>query len=365
MNAGSVGIEPEIARGDRGGATDAHANRPTASTTMSMSRARSIETPTSALTGRPDRPSSSATVRPRVWRPGRLDVDPQRSRDDQVRDRQPGDRDGVVDRRSVPPVAVAMVDREEAHQVGEDPPRSRAEPLEPGDVRRQHERLVGDVEAGHPERDPRLEDDRGSLRVGPDVELGGGRGVARPERAAHQRDPGDPGAQRRAPPAAAARRSSAAPSRRASSAPRAARRMRRHQLDRRHIQRPDRRFRQVGAVETRIAVELDRDPRRRAPAAGRRRPRRARPCARARSGHGARFESSDRAARCPATVVIASNLSSGRASARTIARASSWPGSQSRMIGMVATGRSVAQPFHEATGAASHVAACRLDARGR
>ena len=294
MNAGSDGSNPR----SRGVTRQGHGNCPTASTTMSMSRVRSIETPTSALTGRPDRPSSSATVRPLVWVPAVSTSIAQRSRDDQVRRRQPGDRDRVVDRRPVPPVAVAMVDREEAHEVGEDPTRSRAEPLQPGDVGRQDERLVRDVESGHPDRDPRLEDDRGSFRVGPDVELGGGRGVARPERAAHQRDPRDPRVQRRCRPQ---QQGDVRQRPRGDQGHRllGLAQERRHELDRREVRRPDRRFRQVRAVETQIAVELDRDPRLAHQRAVGTRPRRARPSVRGGSGHAGRCASSGRAGRCP------------------------------------------------------------------
>ena len=199
---------------------------------------------------------------------------------------------------------------------------------------------MGDVEAGHPERDPRLEDDRGGLRVGPDVELGGGRRVARAERAAHQRDPGDPGAQRR-------RRTEQQGDVRQRPGGDERHRLRRPRAGARPSapppisRRPDRRFRQVGAVEPRIAVELDRDPRlahsgRSAPAATGTsvRPRRVR------TRSALRVVRSSGA--LPATVVIASSSSSGRASARAIARASSWPGSQSRMIGWWPR-RSVAQ----------------------
>ncbi len=56
---------------------------------------------------------------------------------------------------------------------------------------------MGDVEPGHPDRDPRLEDDRGSLRVRPDVELGRGGRVPLPDGPAHQRDPGDPAGEAR------------------------------------------------------------------------------------------------------------------------------------------------------------------------
>ena len=119
---------------------------------------------------------------------------------------------------------------------------------------------MGDVEPGHPERDPRFEDDRGSLRVGPDVELGRGRGVARPERAAHQRDPGDPLVQRRRRPQ---QQGDVGQRPRGDDGHRliGLAQERRHQLDRRDVGRPDRRLRQVRAVEPGIAVELDRDPR--------------------------------------------------------------------------------------------------------
>ena len=51
------------------------------------------------------------------------------------------------------------------------------------------QRLVCDVESDHRELDPGREDPRGSLGIGPDVELGGRRDVSEADRAAHQHDP--------------------------------------------------------------------------------------------------------------------------------------------------------------------------------
>ena len=143
-----------------------------------------------------------------------------------------------------------------------------------------------------------------------------------------------------------------------------------HQLDGGEVDRPDRGLRQVRAVESRVPVELDRDPRSRT--SGRSAPAATgtsvRP-SRVRTRSALRVVRSSGA--LPATVVIASSRSSGRAVASTIASASSCPGSQSRMIGMLATCRSVSQPSSAARRAIDLTALSdpwlRLppDARGR
>jgi hypothetical protein len=61
-------------------------------------------------------------------------------------------------------------------------------------VRRRGDRRVGDVQPHHRDRDAAGEHPRGGVRVEPDVELGGRRGVAQdPGAAAHEHDPLQPG----------------------------------------------------------------------------------------------------------------------------------------------------------------------------
>ena len=100
----------------------------------------------------------------------------------------------------------------------------------------------------------------------------------------------------------------------------------------RRDRRPGRR-RQVGAVQSRLAVDVRRHVRSRtsgcaAPAATGTSPGRR---TRARAG---RSRSSCRASELPATVVTPTSSTSGEASASSSAIASSWPGSQSRRIGV-------------------------------
>jgi len=56
--------------------------------------------------------------------------------------------------------------------------------------------LVGHVEGRQDERDSRGQDDRGGLGVSPEVELGTRRDVAEGDSSSHDRDPGDPVGQR-------------------------------------------------------------------------------------------------------------------------------------------------------------------------
>ena len=138
MNAGSAGSNPRsrgvTAVDASAGGRAPHPNRPTASTTRSISRSRSISEADRGVrraAGQAlpigDRPAArvdpgvSMSIRSSLERtsPG---------------SRQPGHRDRIVDRWPVPAVPVAMVDGEEPHQVGEDASGARPEPLQPGDV---------------------------------------------------------------------------------------------------------------------------------------------------------------------------------------------------------------------------------------
>ncbi len=125
-----------------------HPNVSIRSSRSSKNASASISTPTCAFGARSVRCQRSTTVRPRVSSdsvststlrcsvrtiPGRKDV---------------RERDGVVDRRAVPPVGARVVLLEEVDQLGDeraDPARG-AEAL--GPLGRQ-ERAVGDVEADH------------------------------------------------------------------------------------------------------------------------------------------------------------------------------------------------------------------------
>ncbi len=107
-----------------------------------------------------------------------------------------GDRDGVVDRRPVPAVALAVEPGVEPEQVGEHARHGRPERVELGDLGVAEDRLVGHVEADHRDREAAAEHDARGLRVHPDVELGGGRPVALAHGAAHEADVLDPGGQR-------------------------------------------------------------------------------------------------------------------------------------------------------------------------
>ena len=172
MNAGSDGSKPR-SRGRDGAVMR---TRPTASTTRSMSRSRSIVDPDLGV-GRPAGQALAVGDGPAAGvRAGRLDVDRGAAatrRDPARRARRPRPRRGSAARPS-------RSDRDG----GSAKKRIRSAKTRPGRVPRpssramsggQDERLVGDVEAGHPDRDRRLEDDRRGLRVGPDVELGGRR----------------------------------------------------------------------------------------------------------------------------------------------------------------------------------------------
>ena len=299
-------VEPEVARGDRGrglGPGRRVTSRVLTRTTRRRrprgrcSRSRSTWSPTVALTGRPVRPCRSATVRPRVWTPAVSMSMRSVVESDEPRLGQPRHGDRVVDRRPVPAVALAMVDREEPHQVGEDPSGPGPERLEPGDVRREDERLVGDVQAGHPDRDPRLEDDRRRLRVGPDVELGRGGRVALAERPAHQPDGRDAVAQARRGPQQQ-RDVRQRPGRHEGHRLVRLPKERARQLQRADPDRADRRLGQVRAVEPGGAMDLDRAPTARGRWDVPPRPRPGRRCGQEGSGPGARCGSSDRAARC-------------------------------------------------------------------
>ena len=230
-----------------------------ASTRRSTKRARSMSTPASTFGRQPPQALPVGDGPAPGQLAGRLDVHPQQLGRDEARRGEVGDRDGVVDRRAVPAVAVAVVDGEEAEEVDPDPRDPRAERLEAGDVGLQEERPVGHVEAHHRDRDPAPEDDRGRLRVLPDVELGGRRRVPLPQRAAHEADPLDPLADARPRPQEERDvRERAGRHERDRAVGRRHQRLRQRQRTLRPRRR--RRLRQVGAVEAALAVELDRDP---------------------------------------------------------------------------------------------------------
>ncbi len=159
-----------------------------ASTSMSTNRARSMSTPASTFGGQPAQPLGIGNGAAAGQLARRLHVHPKQPCRDQAGDGEVGNRDGVVDRRAVPAVALAVVDREETEEVDPDAGDPRAERLEPGHVGLQEEGLVGHVERDHGDRDAAPEDDGGGLRILPDVELRGRGRVPLPQRAAHQAD---------------------------------------------------------------------------------------------------------------------------------------------------------------------------------
>ena len=96
-------------------------------------------------------------------------------------------RDGerVVDRRAVEVVDAAVERVVEAQQFGDHLPHPAGEPA---DVRLREERLVRDVEPDHRHVDAAREDPGGGFGIAPDVELGRRRDVPLCDRAAHQDD---------------------------------------------------------------------------------------------------------------------------------------------------------------------------------
>ncbi len=116
-----------------------------------------------------------------------LDLDVAEARLDETRPDHVRNGDGVVDRRSVPPVRLAVVAAEEVVQLGdEDADLARgAQTL--GD-RRAEDGLVRHVEPDHRHVQPAREHALGRLGVGPDVELGRRRHVALGDRSAHHDD---------------------------------------------------------------------------------------------------------------------------------------------------------------------------------
>ena len=88
---------------------------------------------------------------------------------------------------SVPYVRRVVLD-EEVVELGDERP-GRARGAEPLDVRRHHQRLVGDVEADHRHRHAAVEDAPRRLGVDVDVELGRRGDVPLGDRAAHDHDP--------------------------------------------------------------------------------------------------------------------------------------------------------------------------------
>ena len=192
---------------------------------------------------------------------------------------------------------------------------------------------MGDVEPDHRHVEPGVEDALRGLGIGPDVELGRRRHVALGDRAAHQHDPL---------PARMPR----------SSAQRDVRQ--RAGRDERTVSGVDVLGEEVDGVLARPAREA------RGGSSGPSSPlspwtcaatcelaherpvgaggdRHVRPARRARA-RGARCRSSSRASGCRATVVTPTSSTSGLASASSSAIASSWPGSQSRMIGVAHRG---------------------------
>ena len=92
---------------------------------------------------------------------------------------------GVVDRRSVPAVLLPVELSVELQQGAHHFPDPAFEPLR---VRRREQRLVRHVEPDHGHVDSSCEHTRSRFRIGPDVELGGGRDVSLCNCAAHEDD---------------------------------------------------------------------------------------------------------------------------------------------------------------------------------
>ncbi len=101
------------------------------------------------------------------------------------------DGDRIVHRCTVPSIPALVMLGIEAVQVSDQPASSTAGG-EPVDVRLAQQRPVRDVEPDHRDLQAAREDPTRRLRVGPDVELGSRRHVARADRTAHQNDPCDP-----------------------------------------------------------------------------------------------------------------------------------------------------------------------------
>ena len=192
---------------------------------------------------------------------------------------------------------------------------------------------MGHVEADHRDREAAAEHDARGLRVHPDVELGGGRPVALAHGAAHEADVPDPGGQR-------GRRQEQLGDVRQRPG-----RDQGHGLRRRLERRPQERERALGP-HLGAAARAGRRRRGRSRRGRRRRSRAGRTsgaAAPAATGTSVRSSSASirsvlrvvsRSPTLPPTVVIPRTSSSGRASARVIASASSWPGSQSSRTGM-------------------------------
>ena len=100
-------------------------------------------------------------------------------------------RDRVMDgrRHRARPFEIAV--EREVSQLGGDPAGAGAELPQRRCGRAVQQRLVSHVQADHRDRHTRAEHDVCRLRVGDDVELGGGGGVPLPDRAAHQAQVGD------------------------------------------------------------------------------------------------------------------------------------------------------------------------------
>ena len=84
--------------------------------------------PTCAFGGRSLRRQRSTTVRPRHSSRLELDLDVALDRRDEPRADDVRHGDGIVDRRAVPAVGVAVVDREEVDEVGHERARRRPAP---------------------------------------------------------------------------------------------------------------------------------------------------------------------------------------------------------------------------------------------
>ena len=249
-----------------------------------------------------------------------------------------GHGDRVVDRRPVPAVALAggTARRSGAGRRTRRRPACRSA-VQPVDVGVEEQRLVGDVEADHRDRQAAAEHDPRRLRVHPDVELGGRRPVA----LAHRRRPSGRCARSSAPgrarPAAAGRCWSAGPV--GISVTGSGRRLERRPQERERALGPDlgARLREVGAVEPALAVDVVGDLERPHERGRGARPRPARPC------RPSSASDPQRVARRLAQPDVAADgrdrrapRAPGRASASVIASASSWPGSQSSRTGMAA-----------------------------
>ena len=216
---------------------------------------------------------------------------------------------------------------------------------EPLDVRLPEQRLVGHVQADHRDREAAPEDDPRRLRIHPDVELRGRRPVSLTHGAAHQAHVRD--LRRHAPGARQQQGRDVGQRARRDQGDGLGRRLQRGAQELQRALGPDLRYglRQVRAVQAGRPVDLGGDlegSRQRAPRAPPPPARPLRPSS-ARIRRALRVVWTRRA--LPPTVVMPRTSSSGRASARVIASASSCPGSQSSRSAGTRPVRPSAQPW--------------------